>query len=89
MSVVIRDSEGVIKCLCKGADSILFPLLKDCDQNKEVLEVTTKFLEDYANEGLRTLLIVEKIIPQNEYDEWNRKFKEANFAISGREEKID
>lgn len=29
MSVVIKDSKGQIKCLCKGADSILFPLLKN------------------------------------------------------------
>lgn len=29
MSVVVRDPKGVIKCLCKGADSVLFPLLKD------------------------------------------------------------
>jgi magnesium-transporting ATPase (P-type) len=40
MSVVVRDSKGVIKCLCKGADSILFPLLKKCDENDEILKVT-------------------------------------------------
>jgi magnesium-transporting ATPase (P-type) len=27
MSVVVRDPNGVIRCLCKGADSILEPLL--------------------------------------------------------------
>ena len=60
MSVVIKDENGVIKCLCKGADSILFPLLKKTKENQNLQEVTNKFLEDYANEGLRTLLLVEK-----------------------------
>jgi phospholipid-transporting ATPase len=33
MSVVIKDSRGVIRCLCKGADSILYPLLKKTKEN--------------------------------------------------------
>ena len=33
MSVIVRNEKGVIKCLCKGADSILFPLLKNTKEN--------------------------------------------------------
>jgi magnesium-transporting ATPase (P-type) len=49
--------------LCKGADSILFPLLNP-KKTKEQLEVeakTNQFLEDYSKEGLRTLLLIEKV----------------------------
>lgn len=27
MSVIVRDQKGTIRCICKGADSILYPLL--------------------------------------------------------------
>jgi magnesium-transporting ATPase (P-type) len=49
--------------MCKGADSILYPLLskkKDKDA-AEIEHKTNQFLEDYAKEGLRTLLLVEKV----------------------------
>lgn len=62
MTVVVKDSKGTIKVLCKGADSILFPLL--AKRNKENLaneHITNQFLEEYAKEGLRTLLLVEKV----------------------------
>jgi len=62
MTVVVRDPEGIVRVFCKGADSILFPLL--AKKNKESAEIenkTNQFLEDYAKEGLRTLLLVEKV----------------------------
>jgi hypothetical protein len=46
-------------------------------KTKEQIEIESKtnaFLEDYAKEGLRTLLLVEKIMSQSEYDAWNAKF---------------
>ena len=48
--------------MCKGADSILAPLLKNSKENKSIEEATNEFLEYYANDGLRTLLLVEKTI---------------------------
>jgi magnesium-transporting ATPase (P-type) len=55
--------------LCKGADSILQPLLnKNNKDNIEIERMTNQFLEDYATDGLRTLLLVEKVITQQEYD---------------------
>ena len=62
MTVVVKDPKGTIKVLCKGADSILFPLLGK--RTKEALAIenqTNMFLEEYAKEGLRTLLLVEKV----------------------------
>jgi magnesium-transporting ATPase (P-type) len=62
MTVVVKDSKGTIKVLCKGADSILFPLLgKRNKESKLIEERTNQFLEEYAKEGLRTLLLVEKV----------------------------
>lgn len=52
------------------------------------MEITDKFLEEYANEGLRTLLLVEKVLEPEEYERWNARYQEACLAIHGREEKI-
>lgn len=74
MSVVIKDSKGTIKVLCKGADSILQPLLKKTKENQEIDQISQDFLEAYANEGLRTLMLVEKTMSAQDYDRWNEKY---------------
>lgn len=58
MSVIVRMPNGEIKVMCKGADSIITQRLKD----KSEVEKTDEYLEDYAGEGLRTLLLAEKVI---------------------------
>lgn len=45
-------------------------------------------LEAYANEGLRTLLLVEKTLSEKEYNKWNSKYQEALLSLDGREDKI-
>lgn len=70
--------------MCKGADSIIYPRLKTRDFIKE----TENNLENYACDGLRTLLLAEKTITQNEYDEWMERYNKASLATQNREEKI-
>ena len=60
MTVVVRDPKGTVKVLSKGADSILLPLLKK-RTSAQLKKVTENFLDQYAKEGLRTLLLVEKV----------------------------
>jgi phospholipid-transporting ATPase len=62
MTVVVKDPKGVIRVYSKGADSILFPLLKKSRETRDLEEQTNQFLEDYSKEGLRTLLLVEKVM---------------------------
>ena len=40
MTVVVRDQEGKIKVMCKGADSIIQVRLKDDETNQELLKFT-------------------------------------------------
>ena len=90
MSIIIKDSKGIIRCICKGADSALFPLLAmNSKENEEIQPITGQYLEDYAKEGLRTLLICDKIISPKEYEEWNSLYLEACLAIADREQKIE
>lgn len=72
--------------MCKGADSILIPLLRK-GQN-HIIEKTNDFLESYSKEGLRTLLIAEKVISEEQYNLWNRDYQNALLATNNREEKV-
>jgi len=46
-------------------------------------------LQDYAKNGLRTLLIAERIIAPEVYLEWQKEYYAASVALVGRDEKID
>ena len=54
MTVIVRTSDDRILVMCKGADSIITPRLKP---NQKILEQTLQYLDQYAKEGLRTLLL--------------------------------
>jgi len=72
MSVIVEDGQGRIILYCKGADSILLDLM-DKSKNPEIDE-TQRHLGEFADEGLRTLLVCNKIIPKNEYEEWAKRY---------------
>ena len=55
--------------MTKGADSIIIPRIKAGQD--QMIKKTLKFVEDYANEGLRTLLIAHKEIDYEFYNDWN------------------
>ena len=66
MSVIIRDQNGKIMILTKGADSIIFPRLNK--NNSPQMAETENFVNQYAEEGLRTLLLCQRRIEENEYN---------------------
>ena len=70
MSVIIRTPNNKIKMLCKGADSIIFPRLF----NYENVDFTNTALNAFANEGLRTLLIAEKVLSEQEYQSFIEEY---------------
>ncbi|KAI9495722.1 hypothetical protein BDB00DRAFT_213054 [Zychaea mexicana] len=98
MSVIVKplDSDRILM-LCKGADSVIFERL--CtdfgDQTeleksqKQLQESTTRDLEQFANEGLRTLCLSYRFISPEEYKVWNKTYQEACSSIYNREEKVD
>ena len=67
MSVIVRNPDGQIMIICKGADSIIEKRLRP---GQELFETTSGFLKEYANEGLRTLLIAYKNIDDAFYADW-------------------
>ena len=64
MTVVVKDQNGVIKVMCKGADSVIQARLRDDETNQELIKYAEQHLENYAKCGLRTLLLAEKVISE-------------------------
>lgn len=86
MSVLLRklDDDRQIFLLCKGADNVIFERLAP---GKDALKVkTNQDLEQFANEGLRTLCLGYRIVPEEEFEAWSRDFHEATISLEDREE---
>ncbi|KAM5366469.1 hypothetical protein ACJA88_012000 [Fusarium oxysporum] len=87
MSTIYRCPDGKIRCYCKGADTVILERLND--QNPHV-EVTLRHLEEYASEGLRTLCLAMREIPENEFQEWYKIYDTAQMTVGGnRAEEVD
>ncbi|KAJ3205624.1 hypothetical protein HDU82_005066 [Entophlyctis luteolus] len=91
MSVIIRRPEGQIILLVKGADSVIFErLAPPANQAEQIMrETTLKHLQSFANDGLRTLCLAHKVLPQYEYDAWNERYCNAQNSIQDREKNVD
>ncbi|GLJ44204.1 hypothetical protein SUGI_0922860 [Cryptomeria japonica] len=79
MSVIVRDEDGQIFILCKGADSVIFDRLGK--NGKDYQEATRAHLAQYGEAGLRTLALAYKSITETEYSEWNTLFLRAKTTI--------
>lgn len=66
----MRTPENKILLYTKGADSIIEKRLMKVADNDEIKLKTWKYLEDYASEGLRTLLLAKREITMKEYEKW-------------------
>ncbi|XP_028556647.1 putative phospholipid-transporting ATPase 9 isoform X2 [Dendrobium catenatum] len=88
MSVIVRSPEGKLLLLSKGADSIMFErLAKD---GSEFEGKTRKHINEYADAGLRTLVLAYRELDEEEYQKFNKEFMEAKNSVSAdREEKCD
>lgn len=87
MSVIVETPDGHIKLLTKGADIVIFDRLTDRDNRLK--EVTLEHLRTFSKDGLRTLVLAEKDITRNEYDEWKDIFQSALTSIDNREERVE
>ena len=77
MSTIVQINENTVRVICKGADE---KLRHNRMNLNEETEVAVGHLKDFANQGLRTLMISHKEIPLSEYQEWEAKWDKANFG---------
>ncbi|EOY02196.1 hypothetical protein QUC31_013395 [Theobroma cacao] len=86
MSVIVRDEEGKLLLLCKGADSVMFERL--AKNGRDFEEDTREHINEYADAGLRTLLLAYRELSENDYNVFNEKFTEAKNSVSADSETL-
>jgi phospholipid-transporting ATPase len=80
MSTIFRCPDGKIRIYCKGADTVI---LERLHKDNPIVDVTLQHLEDYATEGLRTLCLAMREVPDQEFREWQQIFDKAATTVSG------
>ena len=87
MSTIYRCPDGKVRCYCKGADTVILERLNDSNPH---VDVTLRHLEEYASEGLRTLCLAMREIPEHEFQEWIKVYEKAQTTVGGnRAEELD
>jgi len=74
MSVIVKCPDKKIRLFIKGADSVI---RERVTKNPEIIKDTDKFLMNFAQRGLRTLMVAYKEIGEKEYDEWSDEYRRA------------
>lgn len=83
MSMILRCPDGKIKMFTKGADTIMLKLLNK-DANIELIQ---HHIDEFAKEGLRTLVFAMKELEEKEFQAWFERFQVAQNSLEDREEK--
>eukprot|EP00064_Thunnus_orientalis_P002095 superscaffoldBa00000145_g2102 len=83
MSVIVRSKLGDTLLFCKGADSSIFPRVR-----QEEVERIRMHVERNATEGYRTLCVAYKHLSAEEYAQADAGLREARLALQDREEKL-
>eukprot|EP01054_Gregarina_sp_Poly1_P002112 Gregarina_sp_Poly_1__2111@NODE_155_length_12405_cov_134_674339_g137_i0_p1_GENE_NODE_155_length_12405_cov_134_674339_g137_i0NODE_155_length_12405_cov_134_674339_g137_i0_p1_ORF_typecomplete_len1336_score215_65PhoLip_ATPase_C/PF16212_5/3_1e37Hydrolase/PF00702_26/0_0044Hydrolase/PF00702_26/7_5e19Hydrolase/PF00702_26/0_015Cation_ATPase/PF13246_6/3_7e15HAD/PF12710_7/0_84HAD/PF12710_7/3_7Hydrolase_3/PF08282_12/11Hydrolase_3/PF08282_12/0_95_NODE_155_length_12405_cov_134_674339_g137_i033597366 len=78
MSVIMRDRDGTIKLLTKGADSSMLSVAAPGQQ--KYLKSLEDSLADFAREGLRTLVLGLKVLSEAEFSAWKAKVDKLRGA---------
>ncbi|KAL2340610.1 hypothetical protein Fmac_008550 [Flemingia macrophylla] len=86
MSVIVRDEEGKLLLFSKGADSVMFERL--ARNGTEFIEKTKQHVDEYADAGLRTLILAYCELDEEEYNQFNKEFMEAKNLVSADRDQI-
>ncbi|XP_006338563.1 probable phospholipid-transporting ATPase 8 isoform X1 [Solanum tuberosum] len=80
MSVIVKNAENQLLLLSKGADSVMFEQLS---KDGRVFEgITREHLKQYAEAGLRTLVVAYRELDEKEFQSWEREFLNAQASVT-------
>ncbi|MCJ1310243.1 hypothetical protein MMC25_003905 [Agyrium rufum] len=80
MSTIFRCPDGKVRIYCKGADTVI---LERLGGDNPAVEATLQHLEEYATEGLRTLCLAMREVPEDEFQQWWHVYEKASTTVSG------
>ncbi|XP_038892983.1 putative phospholipid-transporting ATPase 9 isoform X1 [Benincasa hispida] len=86
MSVIVRNEEDKILLFCKGADSIMFERLGK--NGREFEEQTKEHVNEYADAGLRTLILAYRELEEKDFREFDDEFTKAKSSVSADRESL-
>lgn len=78
MGIIVKDTAtGEITFVMKGADVVMANIVQYNDWLEEECD-------NMAREGLRTLVVAKKMLSQEQYDDFERRYTEAKLSINDR-----
>ncbi|EGZ18273.1 hypothetical protein PHYSODRAFT_559234 [Phytophthora sojae] len=79
MSVVVKGPGGELKLFCKGADTVMYERLRPTNDPsvKQTRNLTLQHMEQFASEGLRTLVIGTTDIDREFFESWVIRYRTA------------
>uniref|UniRef100_A0A8C0W769 Phospholipid-transporting ATPase n=1 Tax=Castor canadensis TaxID=51338 RepID=A0A8C0W769_CASCN len=86
MSVIVLTPENRVMLFCKGADTVICELLHPSCTS--LSDVTMEHLDDFASEGLRTLMVAYRELDHEYFKSWSKKHSEAYLSLENRENKL-
>jgi phospholipid-transporting ATPase len=87
MSTIYRCPDGKVRVYCKGADTVI---LERLHPDNPSVEATLQHLEEYASDGLRTLCLAMREVPEDEYQQWIQIHENAATTVGGnRQDELD
>eukprot|EP01012_Entosiphon_sulcatum_P010867 TRINITY_DN1648_c0_g1_i2.p1 TRINITY_DN1648_c0_g1~~TRINITY_DN1648_c0_g1_i2.p1 ORF type:complete len:1123 (+),score=201.78 TRINITY_DN1648_c0_g1_i2:334-3369(+) len=89
MSIIVKTRGGEIVLYIKGADSTTLPLVarEAVEEAKWYTHIMTE-LDAMAKEGLRTLVVGMRRIPEPEYLRWKQEWDTASVAMRNRDQQM-
>eukprot|EP00249_Psilotum_nudum_P013543 c24389_g1_i3 orf=295-4026(-) len=90
MSVIVRDPDGCLLLLCKGADNVIFERLSP--EGKGFEPLTAQHMNEFAEAGLRTLAMGYRELNEQYYANWQKRWLAAKQEImiaESQAEKLD
>ena len=84
MGIILKNKiHGHIIYYLKGAENVMLKFVR-----KEFVSYIAENAENLATKGLRTLVLTQKIISNEDYENWNKEYNEALSSMENRKEKI-
>lgn len=80
MSIILKEGD-IIKVYCKGADCEIKKRLSNKTPFNH-LQSITQCVDGFSAKGFRTLMIAEKTISQQEYNEWSEKLRNGEMNLA-------
>lgn len=83
MSVIIKNEEGEVYLLCKGAESAILDRVIEGEK-----QITLQHVNEFATYGLRTLVLAQRKLSEKDIALFDAKLQDARTSLQNREEKL-